>query len=231
MESHITIEIKKGLLLEHIDEVRRISSSWIEEVRAPVPFHVHLDNNVVKSGWGEVYTPTTEKEADNNHIIRHHLKSRALWHHHAEWQLRLKETWTLSETIREMAEKERDLITVSRANAMTDAYVPTALWQAFELKLEKKFHKLYREPDNKIGVRLGSYLIEESAQNPDVREKIEAEHCDLIYKTAAYPEMGRLLTLWVKVREIEDKVRYLAGTSVKANDFLYPCRFCRHLWK
>ena len=78
--SAIAQEIKKQYLVEHLEDIRRLITNWISQLSTPNPF-------APREGvwnWQSGCSPDLEKDQDSNHMLRRHLRSRALWSHHAE---------------------------------------------------------------------------------------------------------------------------------------------------
>ena len=84
--SEIGKEIKKEYLKEHLKEVQTLMEDWLSTLKAPP---MMIQKGVF--GWESPYLPTAEQDDDSNHMLRRHLKSRAFWSYHADWELKLKE--------------------------------------------------------------------------------------------------------------------------------------------
>ena len=96
--SAIASEIKREYLKEHLEIVKKIIEDWISELVAPSPFAPLKDI----WGWQSVYRPSAEQDPDSNHMLRRHLRSRALWYHHAAWVRKLENIWQIKRGSRPM---------------------------------------------------------------------------------------------------------------------------------
>ncbi len=92
-------EIKKEYLKEHLEQVKQLVKNWVSELSMPEPLSPHRGT----WGWKSIYRPAIAIEPDNNHIIRHHLRSRTLWSHHGNWGRELDSIWHLINQVRQAA--------------------------------------------------------------------------------------------------------------------------------
>jgi len=89
----------------------------------------------------------------------------------------------------------------------------------------------YTRGDNGKGVRFGGYLIETSAATEQDFQRICEEHLRLCYELSLLDRMKAAAKEWASVEDLQNKMQALSRKALKSSDFLYPCRFCRHLWR
>lgn len=225
--SPLTLEIKKEYLKEHLKNVKQSITSWIPQLSAPSP----LAPREGLFGWQSVYRSPTEEDSDNNHILRRHLRSRSLWSHHANWERKLDDIWDMTNQVRKQADHKHAQLSGKEQRQYNEYYVGTALWKGFEMVYGVTIEILYKVPEDERGVAYGAYKIEMSAASPDERSSIEQEHRGFIHHLAVLKEMKELAGLWHEVEGMGEQMQAIAGKILKSNDILYPCRFCRHLWR
>ena len=120
---------------------------------------------------------------------------------------------------------------ISKQRQYTADYINTVLWKGFEVACRKKLGIEYKIPDDQLGLSFGAYKIESSVTSEEERNLVEKEHRDLIYNLARTKVMKDIARLWIDIAKLQDTMRGLAMKALKSSDILYPCRFCRHLWK
>lgn len=227
--SSVAQEIRKEYLKEHLDMVRKLVETWIPRLRAPGPFSPTGN----RFGWESVYSPKEEQDADISHMLRHHLKSRALWRHHADWERRMDDVWSLLSQIRQKASEGHPPPSggEEQADIGYSNYIGTAMWIAFELALGRKVDKPYKVMDDGKGVAIGAFRI--TLLNVGLRKisSVEKKHWDVVERLAALDQVKELAKIWREADDIESHMQAIASKILKSNDILYPCRFCRHLWK
>lgn len=226
-DSAVSLEVKKEYLKEHLSSVRSLIENWSQQIKASFPFAMEG----VAWGWRSPYRPREGQDADNNHILRHHLRSRALWKHYSNWEKLLDEVWHLTGQVREHSGRLHLANSSDKTWQYTDDYFGTALWKGFEKALGKLVEKRYIVPDDHIGVFFGVYQIEKSVENEHDRRRVQEEHWDLINQVAELEETKELVHKWVEVMRLEEDMAKIGLTTLRSNNFLHPCRFCRHLWK
>ena len=182
-------------------------------------------------GWSIIHRLSSEQNPDTNHMIRRHLRSRALWSHRANWEHKLENIWQLTGQVRDDIKKKHVKQSSSKQWHYTEDYVNIALWQGFEVACGRTLSLDYKVPDSKIGLSFGAHLIETSARSAKSRTLLEKEHGEFILGIAAAKEMKELADLWSEVAELQEAMRAMAEKALRSNDILYACRFCRHLWK
>ena len=74
-------------------------------------------------------------------------------------------------------------------------------------------------------------IIETSIATTNDRNMVEKEHRDLSDEIAQTDEMKNLVNLSIDIIKLQEAMRTIAMKALKSSDILYPCRFCRHLWK
>ena len=226
-KSFIATEIKKEYLKEHLNSTKSLIESWVHQLTAPSLFAPWEQ----KWDWQSVYQPPLEQDLDSIHILRRHLRSRTLWHHHANWEIKLSSIWHLANQVVKQTNDKHLEQSGKKARQYSEYYIWTALWKGFELACGSKIYKLYKATDDKIGVAFGAYKIEMSAASAKKRSAIEKEHWDFIHTIAEIKAASELAGLWFEASGIKEQMTAIAGKALKSNDILYPCKFCRHLWK
>lgn len=224
--SPIARELKKEYLREHLENVKTLIGNWIPQLSAPDPF----DISGGLWGWQTVYRPSVEQDLDNNHILRRHVRSRALWNHHANWEQILEEIWDLADEVREQAEATYAKELINREGEYTDGYMGVALLKGFDIARSGVLEDLYKLSDERIGVNYGAYRIETSATVAEACLSVAKEHQALIHHLTALKRMKELAASWRKLLKLQEQMQLIARKTLRSNDILYPCRFCRHLW-
>ena len=225
--SAVAMELKKEYLKEHLDSVEKLIGEWLQKLLVPTP--LTPDKGIWS--WESVYKPTIEQDPDSNHMLRHHLRSRALWSHHANWSRKLESIWHLTSDVKEEADKKHKEQSLNKQRQYTDDYINTALWQGFEMACGNKLRIAYKTPDDQVGLSFGAYRIEGSVKSADERTLVEKEHHDFIYDIASLELLGALVDTWTEVLKIQQNMQALVTKALKSKDILYSCRFCKHLWK
>ncbi len=105
------------------------------------------------------------------------------------------------------------------------------MWQGFELASSIKHKLVYRKPDSGRGVALGGFNIETSVATSDEYNFIVKEHEYLSNEISKIGHMTKLVEEWSEVKLLQKSMEAIANNLVKSSDILYPCRFCKHLWK
>ncbi len=227
--SAMATEIKKEYLKEHLNEVKNLVANWMGELTTP-SLNVR-ERGQLSWGWLTIYRPSSEQNPDSNHIIRHHLRSRRLWSHHADWERKLENIWQLTSQIRDDIKKKHIQQSSSKQWHYTEDYVNIALCQGFEVACGRTLSLDYKVPDSKIGLSFGAYLIEASATSTKSRNLLEKEHREFIHGIAATEKMKDLVSLYSEVVKTQEAMRAIVAKSIRSNDILYACRFCKHLWR
>ena len=219
-------ELRKEYLKEHLDGVKSTVNRWALDLNAPPPF----DPVSGPWGWQSAYRPRTELYPDNNHMLRRHVRSRALWRHHADWETKLDDIWGLTQQLR----KEAVDIQVGQAKEQqwkhSNDYLNVALWKGFEKANGQDIEQSYLVPSDQLGLAYLSYKIEMSASSAEQRAWIQKGHWSLINKIAELNKMKDLVEIWRGASGLCDQMQSIAFRIVKSNDIIYACKFCRHLW-
>lgn len=252
----ILAEVRRDRLSKHLNEVDELIKKWVSELVAPNPFHWQesqvswLTRPEVKDArairfpvlggrswelWAcrGVYVPSLEQDAASNHILHKHLRKRALWRHHTEWEGRLGRILELAPLL---CEKAARMLDERRTGwKLTDDYMPYALQLALELALEStSSHHALAEYSQRSGfsqgVWCGEILIEGSASAEQVKE-VAAQHQQMVAELGQSKEMLELAKEWQQVLVLQEKMTALAERAIKSSDILYPCQFCRRLWQ
>lgn len=225
--STVATEIKKEYLKEHLRSVRKLVETWLSEFSAPEPLTPFHDN----WGWQSVYATPTEKDRDSNHMLRHHIRSRALWSHHSEWESILESVWQLINQIRKKASAKQKKLSNSTQRQYSSEFSMVALWKGFDVANGRKLDDLYKVPDDQRGISFGAYKIELSALTQGDRDSIEREHRKFIDYLAKLDDMRQLIELWGAASKLREQIQGIVSKILKSGDILYPCTFCRHLWR
>ena len=221
-------EIKKEYLVQHLEDIKRLITSWISQLSVPNP----LAPRGGVWNWQLVYSPDLERDPDSNHMLRRHVRSRALWIHHTEWERKLNILGDLLSQVRKLAEDKYLEQLSDELEKYKENYIGVALWVAFDSTYSRKPLQIhYKILDNEPGVALGDFKIELSASTANERTLIENEYKDFIHYLVGLEPMKELSTLWHEIQNVQEQMRALARKALKSNDILYQCRFCRHLWK
>ena len=245
----ILAEVRRDRLYKHLNEVEEVIQEWITDLDAPLPFHWTPSEESEKFGkpsavplvrppeyyrlepwklWAcrSVYVTRAEQDIASNHILHKHLRKRALWTHHTEWQQRLNRIRQLGEPICERAtEMENEL---AKGRQLTENYKAVALLEALELALGHAPEKSYSPRAQ--GVPYTERGIPEKVRFPRVN-KVREEHRQMISELGQSKEMLELAKEWQQVLNLQEKMKELAQKAIKSSDILYPCQFCRRLWQ
>jgi hypothetical protein len=224
--SNILTEIKKDLLKEHLKVVEEYIKIWLNEFNVPSPFIPKPD-----SAWQAMYLPSTEQDPDSNHMIRHHIRSRALWGHHTKWVSILEEMWALISKLHQETRNKQKELSGTEQRQFTPEFTSVALWKGFEVADGRELVDLYKIPDSKLGISYGAYQLELSAVTQEQRNMIEQEHRKYINSLSTHEDMLRLVTLWNEVIDLTKQMWSIGNKILKSHDILYPCSFCKHLYK
>lgn len=226
-QNPMTFAIKKKRLEKHLREVEKTIKEWIPQLSAPDPFSSR--DNVW--GWRTLYQPTVEIDDDLSHMLRKHMKSRRLWWLHTEWQSTLNEIWSQLPSLRDYADDHMHQSSQSDLD-YTEDFTGTALWQAFlETRRDRSTRLTYHPNDPGSGIKLGGYVLEQSASSDKELKEVEKKHRKLIMALAGTEEMKQMLEVWQRTLGLQSNMQSLANTLFRSNDYLNPCRFCRKLWQ
>lgn len=226
VDSEIVKEIKKERLSRHFDEVDRVIRLYQPALHAPPPFRV-TDGEP----WPRVYRPKVEQDSNANHMLRRHLRSRAFWKHHGDWEREL-------EAIRGGGEGLlQDIAAVYLAGLMeenneirpTRLFGRTALEDAFQEHDNMKVAGRY-ELRQEGGVNYRGHLIAEAATQENF-ESVKTAHWHLVDKMKSSPEMSVIGSLWETVKSHQISMGKILNDVVLAGDLIYPCRFCRSFFR
>ncbi len=105
------------------------------------------------------------------------------------------------------------------------------MWKAFEAGSHEELVDLCSFASGRTGVWYEDFRIETLTKESEERELVENEHRDLINFIAGRQEMKELIIEWNNLTNLQNQMRVLASKAKKSKDFLYPCQFCRRLWK
>ena len=215
--------LKMERLKRHLDEVEKLVERWRPELDAPRPFTASEGRL-----WPPHHRPVLEQDADNNHMLRRHIHSRAFWRHHSDWEKKLAAVYqksaslakTASDYMEQLLDKEPEI-------RPTISFLRTALEEAFALSIGTKTVPMYR-PVPEGGVFYGNYQIEEAAL-PEEVGKVEKAHRNLVIKLNNLVDMEDIVRCWKDAKQHEGSMGKLLGDVLKSGDIFYSCRFCRKL--
>jgi len=193
-------------------------NSWIPQLIAPEP----LNPKQGTEGWQSSYRPVAEQDPDNNHMLKHHLKSRALWSHHANWERKLDKIWHLLEVLRDEVNIKYGIIASNTRRQYTPEYVTVGLWKGFDLAYDREFKDWYKKPDDQQGVSYGAYKIEVSAKSPAVRSLVIKKHMDFTHYITGLEDMKALVEIWRDTILLQKQMQSIINKSLKSVDILYP---------
>ena len=218
--------VKLARLEKHLAEVEKLIGNWIKELPAREPFE-YVNRTW---GWREVYRASLAQDPDTNHMLRQHLRSRPLWKHHTEWELKLDQIWVILPAVRDRAQKEMQKM-LRDGDSYTTDFMDSALYQAFHIAWDRPILLEYSFNDPKPGARFGGYVIERNASKKAELQVITEAHGGLVDRLAKTRKMHQIADLWTEVTQVEAAMQSLAGKILKANEHLHHCGFCRKLWK
>ena len=222
--SDVARELKKDYLRDHLESVKSLIRDWMSELRAPSP----LSPKDHIWGWQSLYHSTRLDDPDDNHMLRRHLKSRALWSHHSSWEQKLGEIWQLTERVRKEAEAMKE--SIKGPWKYTEDYAPVALWKAFDVVLGKATDLPFIIPHDQMGLSYGGYLIETSANTRRDRLSIEEEYKRFVRDLSQTPTLKQLADSWLEANQLETQMLTIISKILKSGNIFYVCRYCRHLW-
>ncbi len=227
-QSAVAKELKKEYLVQHLKEVEGLIVNWMGQLKVSGPFSPHEEG----LGWESEYRPPLETDPDSNHILRSHIRSRALWRYHTEWDQQLALAWSLVTQLRETSTGQFPLIRDGGTVEFWTNYIGTALLAAFEgLRRNRRVRINYKIPENGLGVAAGDFKIDTGAATEKQRKAIQEKHSGLAMSIAQQQTMKQLVDCWREIVALEEHMTQLVSKILKSRDILYPCRFCRHLWK
>jgi hypothetical protein len=225
--SKVAEELKKDYLREHLESVKVLIRTWMSELHPPEP----LAPIEQVWGWQSLYRSTSQDNPDENHMLRRHLKSRALWSHYSSWERKLEEIWQLTKQVRVEAKTREENQSANTPWRYSAEYLPLALWKAFDIALGKITDLPFKVPDAQVGLSYGAYRIEETVNTLEDRLFIEGEYREFIRSLSQIQTMKQLTNSWLEAGQLEVQITTIADKILKSGDIFYVCRFCRHLWK
>ena len=217
----VGLELKKSLLLKHLGELEKLGREWLRELNAPRPF---ADSSTSMDPSSAGYKPAVERDEEANHMLRRHFRSRQLWKTHAEWGEKHRAIARLRIGIQEQFGPVRT------RGGTTHSFLDTALEDAFDQILEGKISFGYELVDLGTSVMHRARTIVKSDLPPKL-DSVETRHKKLRQEVAASKEMRQVKDMWSEASGLEESMTGLVRTALRASDLMYPCRYCRHLWK
>ena len=250
----ILAEVRRDRLNKHLNEVEELIKRWVDQLATtPNPFYWRESDESWRTRpdveaaqairfpespeekslelWAcrGVYVLSLEQDTASNHILHKHLRKRALWRYHTEWEQRLNRIKELAPPLCEKATKMQD----ERKTGweLTEDYMPIALQLALEFALGHAPAKSYSQRSGfSRGVWCGEILIEKSANTEQMKEVAE-QHWQMVAELGGSKEMLELAQEWQHVLVLQERMTALAEKAIKSSDILYSCQFCRRLWQ
>jgi rubrerythrin len=223
--SVIVMEIKKERLKRHLDELEELIGEWRRQLFAPDLFHVSESNL-----WSVSYRPTCEQDLDNTHMLRRHIRSRAFWKHHGEWENKLGAIDQKSQILLEVANAYMAALAKEKMQTrFTPLFIRVALEHGFTWCTGREPARQYgREPSGRVWC--GAHFITEET-SPEELVEVEKAHRCLSSKLRGSDEMKEVVHLWEEAKKSEKRMGKLLSDVLKSGDIIYPCRFCRKLFQ
>lgn len=227
-------EIKKEMLKEHLADVialaKRLESSL---TGVPDPFYYQRD---LGWGWQRPCKLWLEDQPDDKHTLKFHLRGRQLWLHYTQFKETSEEVWNLINAVRTKSGNVLAARPKSKKLEFTDAYLGSAIYTAFQLVLngKKPGWEVKGNGDSAAVIRFGTYVIENSAEKGTDKKSVKAVEDELnalIRDIVRIPDMAKLKDEWLSMKDLSEKMSGLVRKALKGRDILYPCRYCKHLWR
>lgn len=225
-DSQIVREIKKERLSRHFDEVDKLTRLYPPELYAPLPFRATGDDS-----WPAVYRPKVEQNNAANHMLRKHIRSRAFWKHHSDWERELEAIRRGGERLLQVtaADYMNELIDEKPKIRPTLLFGRTAMEDAFKQSVGADVKDDYDLRRNG-GVTLRTHLIEEASAQGDF-EEVRIARRKLVQLLTSSPEMSEIISRWKAVYSHQESMAKILNDVLLAGDIIYPCRFCRSFFK
>ena len=224
-ESIMVQDLKRQRLGKHLEEVQQLGEEWGAQLSSPNPFTREFD----QKDPGR-YKPSLEVDVDVFHMLKRHIKSRALWKHHTKWESDLNK---IRESEQLLAKETEGLVTEMQRQSpkleFTKWFGNTALEEGF-LKISKLPSVRKYEPKSGGGLIFGGYDIEEIATGDSI-SLVEDNHKWLIRQLEKCSEWKDLLRYWRSVKRTEESMGKIVNDTLKSSDIFNHCRFCRKLFK
>ena len=217
----VGLEIKKSRLLKHLDEIEKLGREWVRELYASDPFGV---SSIPFDPSSPGYRPDVERDEDTNHMLRRHFRSRQLWKNHTEWEEKLRAIARIRGGLLERFGR--------RVNGgdFTDAFLNTALEDAFDQVLNRTLSFNFELGNGGTSVVYRARMIVKSDRPVDL-DSIRNSQNKLGEEIAASKEMAEAVEIWGEAMTLQEGMVGLVRTALRASDLMYPCRYCKHLWK
>ena len=223
--SNVVQELMKDRLRIHLGQVEALIEVWAGQLSAPDAFSTGSKDVRTAS-----YRPLAGEDSDNNHMLRKHVGSRALWRHHSAWIANLDDVFGLMDPVISLANSfVTKLNSASPELKYTELFAWTALEEAFMQLTDVSFARKY-EPNSGRGFSFAGCVIEEIG-TVDLLTEIENNHKALIEKLKRGSCWKSILAHWKEIRKIEVSMGKLVNDVLKSGDIFTPCRFCRKLFK
>ena len=217
----VGLEIKKSRLLKHLDEIEDLGREWVRQLYAPDPFGV---SPISFDPSSPGYRPDVERDEETNYMLRRHFRSRQLWKNHSGWEEKLRAIARIREGLLERFGQK------TNGGDLTDAFLNTALEDAFDQVLNRGLSFNFELGDGGTSVMYRARIIVKSDRPVDL-DSVRNCHKKLGEEAAASKEMGEAVELWREVMTLQEGMIGLVRTALRASDLMYPCRYCKHLWK
>ena len=233
MDSDVLKEIRKDWLLEHLNEVEELIGAEISRLEKVAGEVEHYD-----------WKPLAGRDADENHILRSHLKTRTLWGHYDQMGKALTSMAPVHQCMVKTADRivAGPLETQAEEDELRDlrkdlgrldpdpAFAEAALRQAIEGQAGRNREFVYGHSGNASGgVLVGGVLIHGSA-GPDDVDDIGRVHQLLVRYLRRDAHTATIVSHWKDATAHRDGAIGILRKVRRSKDILRPCRFCRHLF-
>ncbi len=208
-------QLMKERLTEHLRSVDSLIKDWSGELSLPMPF------DFGETSWPcrVPYTPRSEEDVSKNHILRHHLRGRALWRNHADWMRKVRMLEEQGGVICRQATEMRPQCSV--------AYREAALWAAYRLAIGEKFKKKYEVEQGK-GITFYGVIIDDTTVTTE-KDRVADGHWIMVRSLAYCKEMAKFIETLEQARAFQMCVIDLVAKVLSSSDIFYPCKLCKRL--
>ena len=137
---------------------------------------------------------------------------------------------TIADT-KQAAQQELDgLHTEVNGGDFTDAFLTTALEDAFDQVLNRTLSFNFELGNGGTSVMYRARMIVKSDRPVDL-DSIRNIQKKLGEEIAASKEMAEAVKIWGEAMTLQEGMIGFVRTALRASDVMYPCRYCKHLWK
>lgn len=225
-------EIRRVWLLEHLNGVDKLVGDLLDRLES-------VAGEPSQHDW----QPVAGRDAVENHTLRRHLKSRALWAHYSGLGKALN---SMGPVHRGMIDQAVRIVVGSSESPEghglkqlteglsrfdpTAAFGETAVRRAIDGRTGETGGFPYRRPDNRpTGVLYGTTLIERTA-DPDEVDEVRKLHLGLARHLGKSEQATAIATHRKDAKAHRDGAVMLLREVRRSKDILRPCRYCKHLF-